>query len=75
MNVSRALKAIWIGEVISIMIMEIVMNAIDYRTGGVSAPSVASAVFWVGLIYAVPAGFFAGWPVNHWLIAKAIKEH
>jgi len=75
MNVSRALKAIWAGEVIAILVMEIVMNAVDYWAGGVAAPSVASAVFWLGLVYAVPAGFLAGWPVNHWLIAKAIKEH
>ncbi len=75
MDVSQTLKAIWVGEVISIMVMEIVMNAVDYWIGGVAAPSIASAIFWIGLAYAVPAGFLAGWPVNHWLIAKAIKEH
>lgn len=75
MDVSQTLKAIWVGEVISIIVMEIVMNAVDYWIGGVAAPSIASAIFWIGLAYAVPAGFLAGWPVNHWLIAKAIKEH
>lgn len=68
-----ALRIIWIGEVISIGVMELVMNLVDYRMGGITAPSVASWMFWRGLVVAVPAGFLAAWPVNYWLLRRDLK--
>ncbi len=72
-GVLHALKIIWIGEVISIGAMELVMNFVDYHMGGVSAPSVASWMFWKGLALAVPAGFLVAWPVNYWLLKRELK--
>ena len=69
----RALRIIWIGEVISIGVMEVVMNVVDYHMGGMSAPSVASWMFWRGLLFAIPAGFLAAWPVNYWLLKRELK--
>ena len=69
----QALKIIWIGEVISIGVMEIVMNFVDYQMGGMAAPSVASWMFWRGILLAVPAGFLAAWPVNYWLLKRELK--
>lgn len=37
---TRALRVVWIGEGISIGIMELVMNWVDYWIGGVPAMSV-----------------------------------
>ena len=68
------LRVIWVGEVISIGVMEIVMNVADYAVGGVQAQSVFSGVFWLGIIVAVPAGFLAAWPVNFWLIKRNLKS-
>lgn len=68
-----ALRIVWIGEAVSIGVMELVMNAVDYNMGGMSAPSVASWMFWRGLLFAVPAGFLAAWPVNYWLIRRELK--
>src|SRR5687768_7994722 len=68
-----ALKIIWIGEVISIGVMEIVMNFVDYQMGGMTAPSVWSWMFWRGIALAVPAGFLAAWPVNYWLLKRNLK--
>jgi len=68
------LRVIWVGEVISIGVMEIVMNVADYYVGGVQAQSVFSGVFWLGIIVAVPAGFLAAWPVNFWLIKRNLKS-
>jgi hypothetical protein len=68
-----ALRIIWIGEVISIGVMELVMNWVDYEMGGMAAPSILSWMFWRGLIFAVPAGFLAAWPVNYWLIKRELK--
>ena len=69
----EALRIIWIGEVISIGVMEIVMNYVDYRMGGMAAPSIASWMFWRGILFAVPAGFLAAWPVNYWLLKRELK--
>lgn len=69
-----ALKIIWIGEVVSIGVMEIAMNAADYMVGGMQAGSVLSMMFWIGVAVAIPAGFIAAWPVNYWLLSKNLKN-
>jgi hypothetical protein len=68
-----AFRIIWLGEIISIGVMEIVMNYVDYRMGGMGAPSIASWMFWRGILVAVPAGFLAAWPVNYWLLKRDLK--
>jgi F0F1-type ATP synthase assembly protein I len=68
-----ALRIIWIGEVISIGVMEVVMNFVDYQMGGMGAKSVLAWTFWRGLLFAVPAGFLAAWPVNYWLLKRELK--
>jgi len=70
----EALRIIWIGEVISIGAMELVMNLVDYHVGGMTAPSVASWMFWRGIVFAIPAGFLAAWPVNYWLLKRELKS-
>jgi len=69
----EALRIIWIGEVISIGVMELVMNYVDYQMGGMTAPSVTSWMFWRGILFAIPAGFVAAWPVNYWLLKRELK--
>jgi len=68
-----ALRIIWIGEAVSIGVMEIVMNWVDYEMGGMAAPSILTWMFWRGLVFAIPAGFLAAWPVNYWLIRRDLK--
>jgi hypothetical protein len=41
--------------------------------GGMGANSVFHWTFWRGLLFAVPAGFIAAWPVNYWLIKRELK--
>lgn len=74
-NVSmlKALQIIWIGEVLSIGVMELVMNAVDYSVGGAQAGSIFEPVFWIGIAAAIPAGFVAAWPVNWWLLKRNLK--
>jgi hypothetical protein len=72
-GVAEAFRIIWIGEVISIGVMELVMNYVDYQMGGMTAPSVASWMFWRGIALAIPAGFLAAWPVNYWLLKRELK--
>ncbi len=73
LSLREALSVVWLGEVASITVMEIVMNSVDYAIGGVQAMSVFSPIFWIGLAFAIPAGFLAAWPVNHWLISRHLK--
>ncbi|MGI9461953.1 MAG: DUF4396 domain-containing protein [Alphaproteobacteria bacterium] len=70
-----AVRAIWIGEAISIGVMEIAMNGVDYAIGGVGANSLAEPIFYIGLAVAIPMGFLAAWPVNYWMLKKEIKSH
>jgi len=69
-----AFKAIWLGEAISIGVMELVMNSIDYHMGGIRSGSVFNPLFWEALAIAVPAGYIAAFPVNYWLIGKEMKR-
>jgi len=69
----EAFRIIWIGEVISIGAMEVVMNFVDYQMGGMAAPSIASWMFWRGILFAAPAGFLAAWPVNYLLLKRELK--
>lgn len=70
----EALKLIWIGEAVSIGVMEIAMNAADYAMGGMNAAHIFAPVFWYGLAAAIPAGFLAAWPVNWWLLSRDLKK-
>lgn len=74
LSLGGAFRAIWIGEVVSIGVMEIVMNIVDYQMGGMGARTVLSVRFWQGLLFAVPAGYLAALPVNAWLIGKQLKK-
>ena len=74
MSVVQAFRTIWLGEAISIGVMEIAMNFADYHMGGMSAASILDPMFWRGIAVAVPAGFIAAWPVNWWLLRRQIKQ-
>ena len=69
----EAFKLIWIGEVVSIGVMELAMNAADYAVGGMQAGSIFTWQFLFGICVAVPAGFLAAWPVNWWLLKRDLK--
>jgi len=69
----QAFRIIWIGEVVSIGVMELAMNFVDYQMGGMTAPTVWSWMFWRGIAFAIPAGFLAAWPVNYWLLKRELK--
>ena len=74
LSFGRAFRAIWLGEVVSISVMELAMNGVDYMVGGVQASSIFEPIFFLGLLAAIPAGFIAAWPVNHWLIGRELKK-
>lgn len=69
-----AFRIIWLGETISIAVMELAMNFTDYHVGGVTAPSIFTPIFWLGFAAALPAGFIAAMPVNWWLLSRNLKS-
>src|SRR5262249_44135071 len=74
MSFAQAFKTIWLGETISIAVMELAMNFTDYHVGGVTTSSILSLQFWLGYAAALPAGFLAAWPVNWWLLKSNVKQ-
>jgi hypothetical protein len=74
LDFAAALKSVWLGEIISIGVMELVMNTVDYHMGGVRTGSVFNPLFWEALAMAVPAGYIAALPCNAWLIGKQLKK-
>ena len=70
----EAFRIIWLGETISIAVMELVMNFTDYHVGGVQVGSIFHVRFWLGYLLALPAGFVAAWPVNYWLLKRNLKK-
>lgn len=74
MGWGQAFRTIWIGETLSIAVMEFAMNFTDYHVGGVQAASIFAPRFWLGFALALPAGFAAAWPVNWWLLKRSIKQ-
>jgi hypothetical protein len=75
LSLPSAFAAIWIGEGISIGVMELVMNAIDYHMGGMRTSSILNLRFWLALAVATCVAFLVAWPVNAWLIAKQLRKH
>ena len=71
---TRAMRTVWLAEVISISVMEIAMNGTDYWVGGVQADSMAEPIFWIGFAVAVVAGYIAAYPANWWLLGRNLKH-
>jgi len=74
LDLKAAMRVVWLGELVSITVMEIAMNGADYWVGGIQAASVWEPIFWIGMGVAIVAGYLAAWPVNHWLLKKELKS-
>jgi len=74
MSIAAAFRTIWLGETVSIAVMELAMNFTDYHVGGVNVNSPMEPRFWLGYALALPAGFIVAWPVNWWLLRKQVKK-
>jgi hypothetical protein len=69
-----SLRTVWLGEVISISVMELVMNLVDYQMGGMRGVSLASGRYWEAFALALAGGFLAAWPVNAWMLSRNMKR-
>ncbi|TXI04370.1 MAG: DUF4396 domain-containing protein [Rhizobium sp.] len=71
---TTAFQTVWLGEVISISVMELMMNLIDYHMGGMRAVSMASSQYWEAFGAALVAGYLAALPVNKWMLSRNMKN-
>jgi hypothetical protein len=74
MTFPAALATVFIGEAVSIGVMEVAMNAVDYAMGGMGVKSLFAPRYWEALSVASVAGFLAAWPVNFWLLGRNMKK-
>jgi len=74
MSFLPALSTVFVGEAVSIGVMEIAMNAVDYSMGGMGVKSLFVARYWEALAVASVAGYLTAWPVNLWLLGRNMKK-
>ncbi len=73
-GLADSFRTVWLGEVISISVMELVMNLVDYQMGGMRGVSLVSARYWEAFALALLGGFLAAWPVNAWMLGRNMKR-
>ena len=74
MSFRPALSTVFVGEAVSIGVMEIAMNAVDFAMGGMGVRSLFVPRYWEALAVATVAGFLGAWPVNFWLLGRNVKR-
>ena len=74
MSLGQALKLVLAADTISIIVMEIVDNAVMAAIPGAMDAGLVDPVFWLGMMIALSAAFLAAFPVNRYLIDRG-KGH
>jgi len=71
---SRALRQVFIAESLSIAVMETAEVLVQVYTPGVMEAGLSSGIFWLGMGFALVAGYAAAFPVNYILVGKGIRH-
>ncbi len=71
---SRALHQVFIAETLSIVVMEATEVLVQIYTPGVMEAGLFSWIFWLGMGFALVAGYTAAFPVNYVLVGKGIRH-
>lgn len=74
MGLGRALRLVLAADTVSILVMELVDNAVMAVIPGAMDAGLVDPVFWIGMIVALAAAFVAAFPVNRFLIDRG-KGH
>jgi len=69
-----ALSVVVAADTLSIATMELVDNAVMAVIPGAMAAGLVNVVFWIGMMIALTAAFFAAYPVNRYLLQRG-KGH
>ena len=73
-NFSRAVRQVFIAESLSIAVMELAEVLVQVYMPGVMDAGLTSWLFWLGMGFALAAGYLAAFPVNYILIGKGIRH-
>lgn len=71
---SRALRQVFIAETLSIVVMEATEVLVQVYTPGVMDAGLSSWIFWLGMGFALTAGYITAFPVNYILVGKGIRH-
>jgi hypothetical protein len=74
LGVGAALGVVLAADTLSIATMEVVDNAVMALIPGAMDAGLVDVVFWVGMMVALTAAFFAAYPVNRFLLRRG-KGH
>ena len=74
LGLGAALSLVLAADTLSIVTMEVVDNAVMAAIPGAMDAGLVNPVFWVGMMIALTAAFFAAYPVNRYLMARG-KGH
>ncbi|MFJ8041724.1 DUF4396 domain-containing protein [Kitasatospora sp. NPDC096147] len=74
LDLPSALKVALAADTVSIVVMEIVDNAVMVGVPGAMDAGLGSALFWLALAFSLVVAFVLTVPVNRWLIARG-KGH
>ena len=72
--VGTALSVVLAADTLSILVMEVVDNAVMASIPGAMEAGLVNSIFWVGMMIALTAAFFAAYPVNRYLLQRG-KGH
>ncbi len=72
LDVRTAVRTALAADTVSILVMEIVDNAILVAVPGAMAASLTSSLFWGALAVALAVAFVVTVPVNKWMIGRGI---
>ena len=73
-NWRMAVRLALAADTLSIVVMEIVDNAVMVAVPGAMDAGLASGLFWGALAFALLVAFLVTWPVNKWIIGRG-KGH
>jgi putative flippase GtrA len=70
----QAFKQMLIAEGASILVMEAAEALVEVYTPDVMSAGLSDAVFWMGMVLALGAGFVAAFPINYYLVRKGVRH-
>ena len=72
LSLAAAVKVALAADTISILVMEVVDNAVLLVVPGAMESGLASLLFWGSLAFALAVAFVVTVPVNHWMIGRGL---
>ncbi len=71
---NNAFKQVLIAEGLSILFMETAEVLVEVYTPGFMQAGLLDPILWVGMLFALTAGFIAAWPINLIMVKKGYRH-